>query len=114
MTKDCVFTMVASLRAAFSYGTKSSSDSQTQRKNKDETKFDNFYYLYQNNKSDTNTFLFNKWSVTKKMRYKRRRANPTQPKNKSGPGGITSHTGVPSQPLPNLEPSILPLIRTSS
>ena len=42
------------------------SDSQTQRKDKDEIKFDNFYYCCQNNKSDTNTLLFNKWSVTKK------------------------------------------------
>ena len=90
------------------------SNSQTQRRNKDETKFDNFYYLYQNGKSDTNTLLFDKWSVTKKRSCKRRRANPTQLKNRSSSGGIASRVGVPSQLLPKLEPTFLPLIRISS
>ena len=54
------------MRAAFSHAIKSPSYSQTRRRNKDETKFVNFYYLYQNDKSDTKTLLFNKWSVTKK------------------------------------------------
>jgi len=101
------------VRAAFSYTTKSPSDSQTQRRNKDKTKFDNFYYLYQNDKSDTNTLLFNKWSVTKKGRYKRKR-HPAQPKSESGPGGAESHAGVPSQPLLKLKPLILSLTRISS
>ena len=74
------------MRVAFSHAIKSPSDSQTQTRNNDEIKFDNFYYLYQNGKSDTNTLLFNKWSDTKKERYKkgrykRRRANPAQLKS---------------------------------
>ena len=50
----------------------------------------------------------------KKKRYKRRRANPAQPKSKSGPGGAVSHAGVPCQPLSKLEPPILPLTRIFS
>ena len=91
------------------------SDSQTQRRDKNETKLDNLYYCCQNDKNDTNTLLFNKLCVTKK-RYnnKRRGANLALPKSKSSPGGAASHAGVPSQPLPKLEPSILSLIRIFS
>ena len=68
--------------------------------------FDNFYYLYQNNKSDTNTFLFNKWSAKKKKDTKEKRANPAPPKNRSVLGGAASPAGMPSQLLLKLEPSI--------
>ena len=73
------------------------SDSQTQRRDKNEIKLSNLYYCCQNDKSDTNTFLFNKWSVTQK-RYnnKRRGANLAQAKSKSGSEGVASHTGIPS------------------
>ena len=86
-------------------------DCQKQRRDKDEITFDNFYYCCQNDKSDTDTLLFKKWSVTKK-RYQG--ANLAQPKSKSAPEGAASHAGVPSQPLPKIEPSFLPLIRISS
>jgi len=60
------------MMAAFSYTTKSRlilkhkggikmrPDSQIQKRDKDETNFDNFYYCCQKDKSDTNTLLFNK------------------------------------------------------
>ena len=54
------------MNAVFPYAIKSQSDFQAQRKNKEETKFDNFYYLYQNGKSDTNTSYLTSGVLQKK------------------------------------------------
>ena len=109
------------MRAVFSYVTKSSPDSQMQKRNKDETKnlITFIIYIKMIKVIQTLSYLISgvlqkKGKKYIKGRYKRRRANPAQPKSKSGPGGVESHADVPSQPLPKLEPSILLLTRISS
>jgi len=79
-------------------------------------KFDNFYYLIKNDKSNTNTFLFDKWSVMKnrKIQKGKKANNPAPPKNRSVPGGAASPAGVPSRLSPKLELATLPLIGISS